>query len=292
MSSRKDKLIFEELSISDEVINVGEPLVEEIVGLLSSEEGTYRTLPPNFRFLEKKASIDKSSSPLFGNVIKVDVFIYFVKDKASIAEYYSLLNLGGEFNEDTMTISIRGFGIGDDINIEYLRSTLFHELKHSYQESLYSSNELPSMLSMATNIITHPKIYDKTTVRGSNAIYDISRLIYYFNKNEINANMESLYQELKTANIKDLKVFESQTLYEFELHKAMYDEYKIYSMDDNVCAELNRLYGKSFSQIMRDVRNGIDYFESRKRRVFSKYMGEKVKLECMSRKFRGLMMIR
>ena len=37
MSSRKDKLIFEELSISDEVINVGEPLVEEIVGLLSSE---------------------------------------------------------------------------------------------------------------------------------------------------------------------------------------------------------------------------------------------------------------
>ena len=202
MSSRKDKLIFEELSISDEVINVGEPLVEEIVGLLSSEEGTYRTLPPNFRFLEKKASIDKSSSPLFGNVIKVDVFIYFVKDKASIAEYYSLLNLGGEFNEDTMTISIRGFGIGDDINIEYLRSTLFHELKHSYQESLYSSNELPSMLSMATNIITHPKIYDKTTVRGSNAIYDISRLIYYFNKNEINANMESLYQELKTTNIK------------------------------------------------------------------------------------------
>lgn len=95
MRSRKDKLIFEELSISDEVINVGEPLVEEIVGLLSSEEGTYRTLPPNFRFLEKKASIDKSSSPLFGNVIKVDVFIYFVKDKASIAEYYSLLNLGG-----------------------------------------------------------------------------------------------------------------------------------------------------------------------------------------------------
>ena len=145
MSSRKDKLIFEELSISDEVINVGEPLVEEIVGLLSSEEGTYRTLLPNFRFLEKKASIDKSSSPLFGNVIKVDAFIYFVKDKASIAEYYSLLNLGGEFNEDTMTISIRGFGIGDDINIEYLRSTLFHELKHSYQESLYSSNELPSM---------------------------------------------------------------------------------------------------------------------------------------------------
>lgn len=95
MSSRKDKLIFEELSISDEVINVGEPLVEEIVGLLSNEEGIYRTLPPNFRFLEKKASIDKSSSPLFGNVIKVDVFIYFVKDKASIAEYYSLLNLGG-----------------------------------------------------------------------------------------------------------------------------------------------------------------------------------------------------
>lgn len=33
MSSRKDKLIFEELSISDDVINVGEQLVEEIVGL-------------------------------------------------------------------------------------------------------------------------------------------------------------------------------------------------------------------------------------------------------------------
>ena len=97
---------------------------------------------------------------------------------------------------------------------------------------------------------------------------------------------------MKTSKREDLRVFQSQTLYEFERHKAMYDEYKIYSMDDNVCAELNRLYGKSFSQIMRYVRNGIDYFESRKRRVFSKYMSEKVKLECMSRKFRGLMMIR
>ena len=63
-------------------------------------------------------------------------------------------------------------------------------------------------------------------------------------------------------------------------------------MDEDGCGELNRLDGKSFSQMMRYVRNGIDYFEARKRRVFSKYMGEKVKLECMSRKFRGLMMIR
>lgn len=58
MSSRKDKLIFEELSISDEVINVGEPLVEEIVGLLSSEEGDLPHVAAKFQ-IPRKESINR-----------------------------------------------------------------------------------------------------------------------------------------------------------------------------------------------------------------------------------------
>ena len=84
----------------------------------------------------------------------------------------------------------------------------------------------------------------------------------------------------------------SQTIYDFELHKAMFNEDQIYIADDDVCNELEKIYDKTFSQLTNYVKNGIKYFETKKRKVFSKYLGNKIKTECMNRKFRNLLFIR
>lgn len=36
-----------------------------------------------------------------------------------------------------MELTVKGYGICDEINLEYLKCVLFHELKHAYQTSLY-----------------------------------------------------------------------------------------------------------------------------------------------------------
>ena len=283
-------LIFEELSISDDIIENGNRLINDILDKLSITDGNVIYINHLFNVIRKDISIiiDK---PLFGNVERVNVTVYFVKNKKDVVENYQYLDFGGEFLIDEKTISITTYGINEDINLESLRGLLFHELKHAYQESLYNSSELPKILSIATDIISHPRIYKNTTVNGSNAIYDISRLIYYFSKTEIDANMESLYQELTTSN-NDIKGFMSQTIYDFELHKAMFNEYQIYIEDDDVCNELEKIYDKTFSQLMNYIKNGIKYFEAKKRKVFAKYLGNKIKTECMNRKFRNLLFIR
>ena len=285
-----ENLIFEELSISDDVIENGNRLINDILDKLSITDGNVICINHLFNVIRKDISIiiDK---PLFGNVERVNVTVFFVKNKKDVVENYQYLDIGGEFLIDEKTISITTYGVNEDIDLEYLRGLLFHELKHAYQESLYNSSELPKILSIATDVISHPKIYKNTTVNGSNAIYDISRLIYYFSKTEIDANMESLYQELTTSN-NDIKGFMSQTIYDFELHKAMFNEYQIYIADDDVCNELEKIYDKTFSQLMNYIKNGIKYFETKKRKVFAKYLGNKIKTECMNKKFRNLLFIR
>ena len=283
-------LIFEELSISDDVIENGNRLINDILDKLSITDGNVIYINHLFNVIRKDISIiiDK---PLFGNVERVNVTVFFVKNKKDVVENYQYLDIGGEFLIDEKTVSITTYGVNEDIDLEYLRGLLFHELKHAYQESLYNSSELPKILSIATDIISHPRIYKNTTVNGSNAIYDISRLIYYFSKTEIDANMESLYQELTTSN-NDIKGFMSQTIYAFELRKAMFNEYQIYIADDDVCNELEKIYDKTFSQLMNYIKNGIKYFETKKKKVFAKYLGNKIKTECMNRKFRNLLFIR
>ncbi len=126
-----------------------------------------------------------------------------------------------------MKLTVKGYGIGDNINLEYLKSVLFHELKHTYQTSLYTTSpSVPNILQIATTIISSD-LYNK-----NNVIYLLSRLIYYFSKKEIDANIESLYQELKETKPNDLKEFMPQSISEYEYHKALYSDCKLYDVDD------------------------------------------------------------
>lgn len=202
----KKDLIFEELSVSDEVNNVGNSVISSIIDKIQNDNGTYH----QHGVLCKQCNL-YYSTPLFDLVPKIHIDIFFFKDKETIRKYYLEYDLGGEFAKDNMELTVKGYGIDDKINLEYLKGVLFHELKHAYQASLYTTApSVPNILQIATTIISSD-IYNK-----NNLINLLSRLIYYFSKKEIDANIESFYQELKETKPNNLKVFMSQTLSEYE----------------------------------------------------------------------------
>lgn len=278
----KKDLIFEELSISDEVDNVGKYVISDILDKIRNNSGTYH----QHGVLHKQCDL-YYSKPLFNLVLKIHIDIFFFKDKESVRKYYLEYDLGGEFDKDNMELTVKGYGICDEINLEYLKGVLFHELKHAYQTSLYTTApSVPNILQIATSIISSD-IYNK-----GNIVYLLSRLIYYFNKKEIDANIESLYQELKETQPNNVKEFMSQTLSEYEYHKALYNDCKSYVADDSTINTIHQIYGKTFKQLMRYVQNGIGYFEIRKRKVYMKYINDSKKIYQESQNFKRILFVR
>lgn len=278
----KKDLIFEELSISDEVNNVGNNVVRSIFDKLKKDVGIYC----QHGVLRKQCDLYYDEA-LFGLVFKIHVEIFFFKDKESVRKYYLDFDLGGEFDKNNMEIDVKTYGIGDEIDFENLKGTLFHELKHAYQESLYNTApSIPNIFQIATYIISNDA-YSK-----SHGLYEISRIIYYFSKKEIDANIESLYQEIKENKPTSLKEFISQTLSEYEYHKALYDDCKLHIVDKQTIDTIYQTYGKTFKQLMRYVQNGINYFDTRKRKVFMKYINNTKKIYNESQKFKRILFVR
>lgn len=261
----KNNLIFEELTISDEVVEVGNELMKDIVNGINKDNG-YRV----FSTLSVPTHLVKSYEnslikPIFGLIKEIKIIIYFFENKEDFINSYNHFDYGGSLIGNK-TIVLIGYGYANRIRYDFLSSLLYHELKHAYQESLFTNTkELPKILQTATNIICGNI---ETHDRG---IYEISKLLYYFNRNEINANMESLYQYLMNNKPKSLNDYKCPTLQEYKHYKKLYDSSQIYIADNDVCTKLQHLYGKTFQQLMRLIQFGIGYFETKERKVFAKY---------------------
>ena len=94
----------------------------------------------------------------------------------------------------------------------------------------------------------------------------------YFDKNVINDNMEMLYQELMKIEDDNIMDFESDVISQFREYLLLYNKIKTYALDDMLCSDIEKIYGKTLPMLMAYVKNGIDYFEINKRKIFSKYM--------------------
>ena len=183
-------LIFEELTISDEVVNIGNGLIKDIIKGINNAHGSIVTNYVSWIETIHREYEIKLQTPIFGIINRIYCQIYFFKDKEEIRQTWNSFNYGGTCSIEDKTIYLIGYGIGKEIQTDFLSGLLFHELKHVYQESLYKSKELPYIFKVASNIVD-----GKIEVTDS-LVKNISYLLYFFNRNEINANMESIYQYL------------------------------------------------------------------------------------------------
>lgn len=261
----KDNLIFEELTISDEVVEIGNELMKDIVNGINKDNGRYNT---NYLSSIKtlfKEHILKLRTPIFKNVRQIHTMIHFFQNKEEVRQAWETFNFGGTFSMQNHTIYLVGYGIKHKIQTDFLSGLLYHELKHVYQESLYKSKDLPFVYKVASNIMDGQIQVTNPLIKG------ISSLLYYFNRNEINANMESLYQYMLNDKPSDLKYYKTPVLQEFEYYQNLYEELMALDIDKQTLTTVYNLYVKTFKQLMRVVKYGIDYFNNKKRKVFARY---------------------
>lgn len=272
-------LLFEELSISSEVDKIGNELTKQIVDKLSKEEGKYQHFIGGITFLSKQIYVVPKNM-IFGPIYNIEVYEYIFENENQALLAYDKIDVGGDFDEKNGTILIHFLSLGKEHNIKMMRSFLYHELKHAYQASLYTTKAASNVLQIATTIISKPYLY-------LNYVYEFSRFIYFFSKKEMDANMETLYQELIAKDSDDVNI-----LKEYMLHLQLYEECQHYIADGNVCNTLYETYGKTFKQLMFYIKHGIQYFENKKRKVLMKYMNHRKRIQNENKTFRRFCFIK
>lgn len=258
-------LIFEELTISDEVINIGNALIKDIVKGINNAHGSVITNYVSWvKTIHREYEI-KLQTPIFGLINRIYCQIYFFKDKEEIRQTWDSFNYGGTCSVENKTIYLTGYGVGKEIQMDFLSGLLYHELKHVYQESLYKSKELPYIFKMASNIVGGKIEVNNALVRN------ISYLLYFFNRNEINANMESIYQYLLNDKPSDIHNYSCPIQKTFDYYLNLYQSIAGMGIDDDTQTFIKRLYSKSFRQLMNLINFGITFYKSKERKVFARY---------------------
>lgn len=123
--------------------------------------------------------------------------IYKVQDEETIDKVYSELECGGKFNEYNGNIEITIYSVNDGINLQWLRHLMYHECEHSFQF------EMSGKVLEPTNAYVKAKniIQGKDVLHNSEMFNDVAWLVYYYNKLEMDANINSLYGEMMTDEL-------------------------------------------------------------------------------------------
>lgn len=258
-------LIFEELTISGEVINIGNKLIKDIVKGINNAHGSLVTNYVSWVETIRREYEIKLQTPIFGLINRIYCQIYFFKDKEEIRQTWDSFNYGGTCSVENKTIYLIGYGVGKEIQTDFLSGLLYHELKHAYQESLYKSKELPYIFKIASNIV------DGKIEVNNGLVNHISYLLYFFNRNEINANMESIYQYLLNDKPSDIHNYSCPIQKTFDYYLNLYQSIARIEIDNDTQTFIKRLYNKSFRQLMNLTNFGITFYESKERKVFARY---------------------
>lgn len=124
------------------------------------------------------------------------VNVYKVKNEDIIDKIYSELACGGNFNKYNGNVEITIYSVDDGINLQWLRNIMYHECEHAFQFEI--SGEI---LEPTNSYIKAKNIVKGTDVHhNSNTYNEIAWLVYYYNKLEMDANVNSLYGEMMTDN--------------------------------------------------------------------------------------------
>lgn len=268
-------LIFEELSIPKEVENESEQIKTLIYNTLPNCKEQSSFLNYDNYTLVKTNEIELPNNSLIKTVVDKIVYavIYFA-NKELYSNYFWNFNFGGEFNKETKTIELTIFAIGDEVNEKFLNNVLFHEIHHAYQLTLYGEarHSLSKLYRLSLMILNNPY--------ASRIETDIAKMIYFLGQKEIDANMQSLFQELKKSEDGFTNI-----LKQFEDIKTTFSAFQEYVYDDKVKDICYRTFEISLDGLLNYLDKGIKYFESKKRKVLMKFKMEKDKVTEVSRKF-------
>lgn len=261
------QILEEELSVSDDVLKETEQIKQLI--LLKFQETT-----PNFvnvfdankgkeTLFYKSFSIELEQ-PIFNSLKNIRVIVVNFSNGKQFSQYRKNFNFGGETTVKYEYILLTIFSFGNKIDEKYLNSTLYHEMHHIYQNYAESKSKVINFLySKSLEILR-----DNTQQYGTN-IKHLAQIIYVMNKMEIDANMQSLYQEITT----DKRASEVLMSYENAINK--WNIIKDFRYDKDWIDLIQHLYNIDFKTLVKYIDKNIKYFQEKKLRVFKRIEKEK-----------------
>lgn len=207
-------LIKEELSVSENLIKGVSACTERIMNQFERLYGNSGEIDGNVVTTFK----DIISFGEYGEIECYVTVIDFPSKERMISSFKNY-TFGGETDQLNYKINITVMAHEKEINKEFLHNVIYHESEHAYQ-FLRNRKELHGSMSVyhkAVNIIS-----GNDGEHTSDEFLTVARLLYYFNKVEVEANVNGLYGELVNNGC---KLFETNFKLNFDMHLELFNEF-------------------------------------------------------------------
>ena len=259
--------LLEELSVSPEVSEMSNKLYDDLLPVFKQKRDRRNpTMIGNIFNRTYNIDIDYSNNKIFGLVNKVTYTIYDLKNYDELDAYYNYIFLRSGYNnddKDNILIYATVLSYDGEIDKQYFVRVLSHELMHAFQDEKILYFETSDLYQKATNI---------GLFTNNENIRNLGYLIYLLDKREIDANMQSIYNEMVT---KKLNSYDESTVY--IVKKSHIDLcYNIYkSMPKEEIEEALNIFQISQTKLNHLIKTGIEYFNYRVGKVYTNYLMDK-----------------
>ena len=253
-----DNFLNEELSINEELIKGVTFAIERIESRYSNDIG-------NNGNLDGHILTNLKDIVSFGDYGSIECFVTVIDFESSdnVREEFFKYDFGGETEQVNYRIIVRVFSINGVIDRQFMYNTLFHECEHAFQflkrnKELYNTK---SSYKKAVKIVN-----GEDNVHNSEEYVIVANILYFFNKIEIDAEVNGLYGELINNGciIGETNFNEQLKAYKAEVKKLISN----YSSDkyNDALRYFNVTYGKLISFVRRQN----EYLSHKIRKVYQK----------------------
>lgn len=257
-----NKLISEELSVSEYLIRGVKSSYKRIINKFGEFYG-------NGGKIDGKVFTNIQDTVSFGEYGSVDCYVTIIDfdSKKDMKEYFNIYDFGGETDQVNYRINLVIMSLNKEINDGFLYNTLYHEAEHSYQ-FLRNGKELHSVLSAYEKAVRILDGRDKE--HNSNEFMMVSNLLYYYNKTEIEANINGLYGELIENGC---KINETNFKVNLDLYENVFNEF-VASYEDGKFKKVFSFFNITYNKLISFVKRQSEYITYRVRKVYQKALND------------------
>lgn len=260
-----EEILFEKGSVSEIVIAEANRVKSVLLGELRSTDSYMDYSVPRFARRHKRVELDLSGGQeVFGTINKIVAQVVYFDSNEDMKENFSKFKYRNYTDFNNSLIYLSFYGIGEEENQVMLNSMLFHEVHHVFQQTFYGKSKIVGDLyKKATEIL------EGGLSKYSQTVLDLAKIIYFFDKREVDANMQSLYQELVTNNNENGRVMN-----DFYLIEDILNFYSSYSFSEELQQAALDAFNTPLKKLLNYAKHREKYFIEKSKNVFNRFREE------------------
>lgn len=271
-----DRLILsEEYSISDTVMKCASDICSVIKDMYDNDshtscipvrilkrrnDGSY--IPGETVIKEFNLQLSDNIKKKISKLVSVTVFVIELDDFDTYRVNYDDINIGGKYSLNGHTVTINTIALGGQLRDRMLYQSLLHEIEHAYQYSLANQTDYRHLLAIANKNLDNPDPVIKST----------ASLLYYFNPREIDANIQSFYDDLNYINPEHIDdIGKTELISERDQYIKRYYSYLKSLPPEQVTSIIKPIFRIDADFLFKYIGKQIRYFNKKIMRVYHLY---------------------